>query len=78
MQALHVTETRAIVPVTRKLTQLRFTLDDLSGSATTGEDEASGGSRRRLSNRRVGQLLPNAVLQCQKASSEFIELTFLI
>ena len=75
MQALHVAETRAIVPVTRKLTQLRFTLDDFSGSATAGEDEASGGSRRRLSNRRVGQLLPNAVLQCQKASSEFIELT---
>ena len=74
MQALHVTETRAIVPVTRKLTQLRFTLEDLTGSGAP-EDESSGGSRRRLSNRRIGQLLPSAVLQCQKASSEFIELT---
>jgi hypothetical protein len=74
VQALHVTETRAIVPVTRKLTQLRFSLEDLSGSPSA-EDDASGGSRRRLSTRRIGQLLPNAVLQCQKASSEFIELT---
>jgi hypothetical protein len=74
VQALHVTETRAIVPVTRKLTQLRFTLEDLTGAGAP-EDESSGASRRRLSNRRIGQLLPSAVLQCQKASSEFIELT---
>jgi hypothetical protein len=75
VQALHITETRAIVPVTRKLTQLRFTLEDLSGSAISVEEESSGRPRRRLSNRRIGQLLPHAVLQCQKASSEFIELT---
>ncbi|MFX0169037.1 MAG: hypothetical protein ACFE89_06695 [Candidatus Hodarchaeota archaeon] len=74
MQALHITETRAIVPVTRKLTEIRFSLEDLIGSAASVEDEPSGSSRRRLSNRRIGQLLPNAVLQCQKASSEFIEL----
>jgi hypothetical protein len=77
VQALHITETRAIVPVTRKLTQLRFTLEDLIGPAAVSEEESepSGGPRGRLSNRRIGQLIPNAVLQCQKASSEFIELT---
>ncbi len=77
MQALHITETRAIVPVTRKLSQLRFTLEDLIGPAAASaeeEPEAPGGLRGRLSSRRIGQLLPNAVLQCQKASSEFIEL----
>lgn len=76
MQALHITETRAIVPVTRKLTQLRFTLEDLVGPATLGDEEpaSSQSSRGRLSARRLGQLLPNAALECQKASSEFIDL----
>ncbi len=76
MQALHITETRAIVPVTRKLTQLRFTLEDLVGSAALGDEEtaSSKSSRGRLSTRRLGRLLPNAILQCQKASSQFIEL----
>lgn len=77
MQALHITETRAIVPVTRKLSQLRFTLEDLIGpAAASAEEEAEvpGGQRGRLSSRRIGQLIPNAVLQCQKATSDFIEL----
>lgn len=73
MQAIHITETRAIVPVTRKLTQLRTTLDDLI-SPTAATTEESEGRGRRLSSRRLGQLIPNAILQCQKASSEFIEL----
>lgn len=72
MQAFHITETRAIVPVTRKLTQLRFTLDDIAGPSTSRDEE--GGKRGRMSTRRIGQLLPNAVLTCQKASSKFIEL----
>ncbi|MFX1509031.1 MAG: hypothetical protein ACFFBR_01875 [Promethearchaeota archaeon] len=76
MQAIHITETRAIVPVTRKLTQIRFSLEDLVGPAGSDEDTDSSGLKRgRMSTRRVGQLLPNAVLQCQKASSSFIELT---
>lgn len=77
MQALHITETRAIVPVTRKLTQLRYTLDNLVSSATGVDDEeagSAGAQRGRLSARRIGRLIPNAVLQCQKASSKFIEL----
>ncbi len=72
MQAFHITETRAIVPVTRKLTQLRFTLDDVVGPSASTDEE--GAKRGRMSTRRIGQLLPNAVLQCQKASSKFIEL----
>jgi hypothetical protein len=76
VQAFHITETRAIVPVTRKLTQLRYTLGDITGPAGSGDEEAeSAGKRGRMSTRRIGQLLPNAVLQCQKASSKFIELT---
>ncbi|MFW9830566.1 MAG: hypothetical protein ACFFD8_02190 [Candidatus Thorarchaeota archaeon] len=76
MQALHITETRAIVPVTRKLTQLRFSLEDLVGPAASDDEESgTGGTKRgRLSARRLSQLIPNAVLQCQKASSKFIEL----
>ncbi len=76
MQAFHITETRAIVPVTRKLTQLRFTIDDLAGPAISDEEDAESTVRKRgrMSTRRIGQLLPNAVLQCQKASSKFIEL----
>jgi hypothetical protein len=76
VQAIHITETRAIVPVTRKLTQIRLSLEDLVGSSTSGEEAGSSGPKRgRMSTRRIGQLLPNAVLQCQKASSTFIELT---
>lgn len=76
MQVFHITETRAIVPVTRKLTQLRYTLDDIAGPAASGDEDAdSAGKRGRMSTRRIGQLLPNAVLQCQKASSKFVELT---
>ncbi|MFX1318688.1 MAG: hypothetical protein ACFE9O_06050 [Promethearchaeota archaeon] len=77
MQALHITETRAIVPVTRKLIQLRFTVDDLASPIGAGEEETSSqrGQRGRMSARRIGQLLPNATLQVQKASSEFIELS---
>lgn len=74
MQAFHITETRAIVPVTRKLTQLRYTLDDLVSPAAVEESEEKETRGRRLSARRLGQIIPNAVLQCQKASSEFIEL----
>ncbi len=76
VQALHITETRAIVPVTRKLTQLRFSVNDLAGPAVSDDEgaDSSGTKRGRMSTRRVGQLLPNAVLQCQKASSKFIEL----
>ncbi|MFX1565550.1 MAG: hypothetical protein ACFFCH_06125 [Promethearchaeota archaeon] len=76
MQAIHITETRAIVPVTRKLTQMRFSLEDLVGSAAPSDEAGSSGTKRgRMSTRRIGQLLPNAVLQCQRASSSFIELT---
>jgi hypothetical protein len=74
VQALHITETRAIVPVTRKLTQLRFSADDLVGPAGDEESSSQKGQRGRMSARRIGQLLPNAVLQVQKASSKFIEL----
>ena len=75
MQAFHITETRAIVPITRKLRQLRFTIDDLIGSMTMGlEEEESEGQRGRLSTRRIGQLIPNAVLRCQSASPNFIKL----
>jgi hypothetical protein len=76
VQVIHITETRAIVPVTRKLSQLRFTIEDLAGYVTSGDEETSAttGARGRISTRRIGQLLPNAVLQCQKASSKFIEL----
>ena len=72
VQAFHITETRAIVPVTRKLTQLRFALDDFAAPPASSDEE--GPKRGRMSTRRIGQLLPNAVLQCQKASSKFIEL----
>jgi hypothetical protein len=76
VQAIHITETRAIVPVTRKLTQVRYSLEDIVGSTASGNETGSSGSKRgRMSTRRIGQLLPNAVLQCQKASSSFIELT---
>ncbi len=77
MQALYITETRAIVPVTRKLTQLRYSLEDFVGSAATyssDQSESPAGPRGRMSARRIGLLLPNAVLECQRASSKFIEL----
>jgi len=76
VQAIYITETRAIVPVTRKLSQLRFSIEDLTGYDAAGdEDEDSKtGTRGRISARRIGQLLPNAILECQKASSKFIEL----
>ncbi len=74
MQGFHITETRAIVPVTQKLTQLHFTLEDLATpgvAAEEGEKKPRGG---RLSVRRLGQIIPKAVLRCQKASKDLIEL----
>jgi hypothetical protein len=77
VQVFHFAETKAMVPVTRELASLRYSLEDLAGSAAKGveqEKETTAGKRGRLSTRRLGQLVPNAVLHCQKASKDLLEL----
>lgn len=72
MQGFHIAETRAIVPVTRELAQLRYSLEDLIGPGVGVEE--SEGQRGRLSARRLNQLIPKAVLRVNRARKDLIEL----
>ena len=77
MQTVHITQSRAILSVTRTLASLRYSLEDLvSVDDSSGESRASSSrtARGRMSTRRISQLLPNAELRCQKASKELVEL----
>lgn len=77
MQTVHVTQSRAILSVTRTLASLRYSLEDLVGvdDASVEDKEAPGRTTRgRMSVRRLSQLIPKAELRCQKASKELVEL----
>jgi hypothetical protein len=77
VQVFHFAETKAMVPITRELASLRYSLEDLAGTAAKGAGQEKGtgvAKRGRLSLRRLSQLVPNAVLHCQKASKDLLEL----
>ncbi len=76
MQSFHITQSRAILSVTRTLTSLRYSLEDLVGLDDASQEEESSrtGFRGRMSARRLSQLIPKAVLRCQKATPKLVEL----
>ncbi len=77
MQTVHITQSRAILSVTRTLASLRYSLEDLVGvddAAAEDRETSSRTTRGRLSARRLSLLIPKAELRCQKASRELVEL----
>jgi len=75
VQVFHICESRAIVPVTRELASLRYTLEDLFGPEAEKPAGKPGGAAR-FSARRLSQLIPKAELRCRRISDGELELAF--